>query len=111
MKIASSFSNNKMSCLSALFNRRTEQHQNESVIDSKLTCLPCQNTVSNYLLHYRRLNRQQTEAFDKAGIFDMYSIAKKTMDEVDGEQKIMMDILLSNADDQSKCDQISRHIT
>jgi hypothetical protein len=67
---------------------RAEQLEREKRIDEKLEpyLSICPEAIAAYYAALRRINREQFENVEKAGIFEVYSVIKKQM-EINGHHQ------------------------
>lgn len=67
------------------FERRKIQLERQELLDRKLSTLPCQGIVVQYLLFQRKMNQKRTLEYENQGIWKSFDLSQKHLDEVDKE--------------------------
>jgi len=73
--------------------RRSIQPEKQAILDTELEKLPCHQTVVEYLLNMREINRRQYKSVESANIFKKYNEIQENIKEIDDQQKTLIDIL------------------
>lgn len=76
---------------------RALQLEKQLQLDKKLSICPCTDTVSEYLLHRRLVNREQYKFVQSGGTMNAYQNIQTNLKEIDTDNN-RMEVILSGPD-------------
>jgi len=81
---------------SSRLEHRVEQQNTQAELDNRLVHLSCSETVSQLLLHERKINREQTLLWSKTPLWDiprLLDLLDQQLDQVDQHQNQLRTVL------------------
>lgn len=78
-----------------LISARSLQLEKQAELDTKLRKCQCTDTVMEYLLHRRQVNRQQYKLVHEGGFMEAYNNIQGNLKEIESDQASIESILSS----------------